>query len=102
MKEVVATIRPRPVIVIPNEKNLFKVWERAKYTFENKKLTRLEKLLSIFVVRKELVHPSDFRIFYCMSVRGKVFRIGRLTNGCFIDCSSFEELEKLNACRYIR
>lgn len=101
-KVVRAYIRPMPKLVIPNENKLYVRWKNVRYAFENKKLRWWEKCLSIFVVHKELVHPVDFRIFHCRSIRGKVFSIGRVVNGNYRVCKSFEELEKLEAGRYIR
>lgn len=100
-KEITMIMRPKPKIIIPNEKNLQAIWDNAKRTYRIP-LTPWEKLLSIFTFYKELVHPIDYRIFYCKIINGKVFKIGRFVRDTFKKVNSFDELEKLNISKYIK
>ena len=100
MKEIVATIRPKPKLIIPNEQNLQSIWDTAKKDLEEKP-SLLIKFLTCFTFRKELVHPKDHRIFCHKTFWGKTIFIGRVSYDNFHTVDSFEELTKLDASRYI-
>jgi len=99
-RELIAIKRPKPEIIIPNKSNLTTRWNWAvKNYVANPKWW--QKFLGFFKPCKELVYPSDYRIYYCVELFGKVIAIGTKSYGCFNEVSSFEDLLKIEVGRYI-
>jgi hypothetical protein len=100
MKEVIATIRTKPNIILPEKSNLEKRWNWAvKNYVPNPKWW--QNFLGFFKPYKKLVYPVDYRIYYCVELFGKVISIGCLNYDNLHEVKSFEELLKIDVGRYI-
>lgn len=100
MNEVIVTKRSKRKIISPDKNLVREKWEWAKNHYDSNK-TFWDKIKCLFKSHQELIHPDNFKIFYCKIVNSKVVEIGKYVNGSFKEVFSFNELEKLSASRYI-